>query len=143
MIINNHPFSVNEEGHLEIGQLDTVKLAHKYGTPLYVYDVERIRENCRTFINAFKQLQIQAQVTYASKAFSSIAILQVIQQEGLSLDVVSEGELYTALKADFPVEKIHLHGNNKSKAELEMAIEHKIGSIIIDNIYEIELDRKR
>src|SRR5690625_2701970 len=143
MMIKNHTFSVNEKGHLEIGQLDTIELAHKYGTPLYVYDVSKIRENCRTFVDTFKKLNVNAQVTYASKAFSSIAILQVIQEEGLSLDVVSEGELYTALKADFPVEKIHLHGNNKSKAELEMAIEHKIGSIIIDNIYEIELDRKR
>lgn len=139
MIIDNHPFSVNEKGHLEIGEIDTVELAREYGTPLYVYDVAKIRENCRSFVHAFKQLQVKAQVTYASKAFSSIAILQVIQQEGLSLDVVSEGELYTALQANFPVEKIHLHGNNKSKAELEMAISNSIGCIIIDNFYEIEL----
>lgn len=139
MIIDNHPFSVNEKGHLEIGQVDTVELAHEYGTPLYVYDVAKIRENCRTFIDSFKKLNVKAQVAYASKAFSTIAILQVIQEEGLSLDVVSEGELYTAIKAGFPVEKIHLHGNNKSKTELEMAIEHDIGCIIIDNFYEINL----
>src|SRR5699024_5767451 len=100
MIIDNHPFSVNEKGHLEIGEIDTVELAREYGTPLYVYDVAKIRENCRSFVHAFQQLQVKAQVTYASKAFSSIAILQVIQQEGLSLDVVSEGELYTALQAN-------------------------------------------
>src|SRR5690625_1005876 len=139
MIIENHPFSVNEKGHLEIGKVDAVDLAHQYGTPLYVYDVGIIRENCQTFVNTFKELQVNAQVTYASKAFSSIAILQVIHKEGLSLDVVSEGELYTALKAGFPVEKIHLHGNNKSKAELLMAIEHNIGCIIIDNFHEIDL----
>ncbi|MEI3604690.1 diaminopimelate decarboxylase [Pseudogracilibacillus sp. SE30717A] len=139
MIIDNHSFSVNEKGHLKIGQLDAVDLAKEYGTPLYVYDVEKIRENCRTFVNTFRSLNVKAQVTYASKAFSSVAILQVIKQEGLSLDVVSAGELYTALKADFPVEKIHLHGNNKSKAEIEMAIENNIGCIIIDNFYEIEL----
>src|SRR5690625_4846434 len=139
MIIENHPFSVNEKGHLEIGKVDAVDLVHEYGTPLYVYDVGIIRENCQTFINTFKELQVNAQVTYASKAFSSIAILQVIHEEGLSLDVVSEGELYTALKASFPVDKIHLHGNNKSEKELLMAIEHNIGCIIIDNFYEIEL----
>lgn len=139
MLLQNHAFSVNEKGHLEIGQVDAIDLANKYGTPLYVYDVEKIRENCRTFVNTFKKLNVKAQVTYASKAFSSIAILQVIEQEGLSLDVVSEGELYTALKANFPVEKIHFHGNNKSRAELTMAIENNIGCIIIDNFYEIEL----
>ncbi|MBO1003094.1 diaminopimelate decarboxylase [Pseudogracilibacillus auburnensis] len=139
MIIDNHPFSVNEKGHLEIGNVDTVELANEYGTPLYVYDVAKVRKNCRAFIDTFTKLGVKAQVTYASKAFSTIAILEVINQEGLSLDVVSEGELYTALKADFPTEKIHLHGNNKSEAELIMAIDNNIGCIIIDNFYEIEL----
>jgi len=139
MIIDNESFSVNEKGHLEIGNIDTIELAQKYGTPLYVYDVAKIRENCRAFVGAFEKLNVKAQVTYASKAFSSIAIFQVVKEEGLSLDVVSEGELYTALKAEFPVEKIHFHGNNKSKEELEMAIEHDIGCIIIDNFYEIDL----
>lgn len=139
MIINNHPFQTNQFGHLEIGGLDTIDLAEKYGTPLYVYDVTMIRENCRAFVNTFKKHNINAQVAYASKAFSSIAMLQVIKQENLSLDVVSEGELYTALQADFPVNKIHLHGNNKSIEELDMAIQHDIGCIVIDNFHEIEL----
>lgn len=139
MIIDHHPFHTNQYGHLEIGGLDTIDLAEKYGTPLYIYDVAMIRENCRSFVNTFKKLGVEAQVAYASKAFSSIAMLQVVKQEGLSLDVVSEGELYTALQADFPVEKIHLHGNNKSVRELSMAIEHNIGCIVIDNFYEIEL----
>src|SRR5690625_4337186 len=139
MIIDHHPFQTNQYGHLEIGQMDTVYLAKKYGTPLYVYDVAKIRENCRSFINAFKNLNVKAQVAYASKAFSSIAMLQVIKQENLSLDVVSEGELYTALQANFPTEKIHFHGNNKSREELELAIEHNIGCVVIDNFYEIEL----
>lgn len=139
MIIDNHPFQINDSGHLEIGQMDTIDLAEKYGTPLYVYDVAMIRENCRSFVNTFKELNVKAQVAYASKAFSSIAMLQVIKQENLSLDVVSKGELYTALQADFPTEKIHLHGNNKSARELTMAIEHNIGCIVIDNFYEIEL----
>lgn len=139
IMIENHSFQVNDKGHLEIGGLDAVQLAEEYGTPLYVYDVEKIRANCRVFTETFKNLHVAYQVTYASKAFSSIAILQVIKEEGLSLDVVSEGELYTALKADFPVEKIHMHGNNKSQRELQMAVENNIGCIIVDNFHEIEL----
>mgnify|MGYP001163263682 CR=1 FL=1 len=139
MIINNHPFKVNEKGHLEIGGLDTVELAETYGTPLYIYDVNKIRENCRAFIETFKKLNVKAKVSYASKAFSSLAILQVIEEEGLGLDVVSDGELYTAIKAKFPSEKIQFHGNNKSREELAMAIEYEVGTIIIDNFYEIQL----
>ena len=139
MLFDHHPFTVNENGHLEIGNVDTIYLARKYGTPLYVYDVSLIRKNCRSFVDTFKALNVKAQVAYASKAFSSIAILQVVNQENLSLDVVSEGELYTALRAGFPTEKIHFHGNNKTESELKMAIEHKIGCIVIDNFYEIDL----
>ena len=139
IMIENHPFNVNDKGHLEVGQIDVVDLAKQYGTPLYVYDVARIRENSRVFVETFKKLNVSAQVAYASKAFSSIAMLQLVKEEGLSLDVVSEGELYTAIKAGFPVEKIHMHGNNKSRADLQMAVDYKIGCIIIDNFYEIEL----
>ncbi|MFD1039231.1 diaminopimelate decarboxylase [Virgibacillus byunsanensis] len=142
MIIDHHPFNVNDKGNLEIGGLDTIDLAQKYGTPLYVYDVSIIRENCRAFVNTFRELGVNAQVAYASKAFSSIAMLQVVKQEGLSLDVVSEGELFTALQAEFPVEKIHLHGNNKSFHELTMAIENNIGCIVVDNFYEIQMIEK-
>ncbi|WP_121615013.1 diaminopimelate decarboxylase [Virgibacillus halodenitrificans] len=139
MIIDNHPFKVNELGHLEVGGIDTTYLASKYGTPLYVYDVELIRKNCRSFVQTFNNLNVNAKVAYASKAFSSIAMLQVIKQENLCLDVVSEGELYTAIQADFPTEKIHMHGNNKSEEELTMAIENNIGCIVIDNFNEIHL----
>ncbi|SHN20304.1 diaminopimelate decarboxylase [Gracilibacillus kekensis] len=134
-----HPFNVNAQGHLTIGGLDSIELANKYGTPLFVYDVEKIRQNARAFVDTFREQGIKAQVAYASKAFSSIAMIQVAKQENLSLDVVSQGELYTALKADFPVEKIHMHGNNKSIEEIEMAVEHDIGCIVIDNFYEIDL----
>ncbi|RDW22002.1 diaminopimelate decarboxylase [Oceanobacillus chungangensis] len=139
MLINHHPFKVNQHGHLEIGGIDTTMLAEKYGTPLYVYDVAMIRNNARTFVHTFKELGVKAKVAYASKAFSTIAMLQVAKQENLYLDVVSEGELYTALQADFPTEKIHLHGNNKSIEELTMAIEHNIGCIVVDNFHEIDL----
>lgn len=130
---------VNEVGHLEIGGVDTLKLAQKYGTPLYVYDVALIKERARGFKKTFEELGVKAQVAYASKAFSAIAIYQLMQEEGLSLDVVSGGELYTAMQAGFPAERIHFHGNNKTRHEMEMAIEYGIGCIVIDNFYEIEL----
>ncbi|GAQ17500.1 diaminopimelate decarboxylase [Oceanobacillus picturae] len=139
MIIDRHPFTVNSHGHLEIGGVDAINLANDFGTPLYVYDVSLIRKNARSFVDAFEELGVKAKVAYASKAFSSIAMLQVIQQEGLCLDVVSEGELYTAIEAGFPSERIHMHGNNKSRQELQMAIEQNIGCIVLDNFYEIEL----
>ncbi|ASN05465.1 diaminopimelate decarboxylase [Virgibacillus necropolis] len=139
MIIENHPFQINSKGHLEIGGMDATLLAEKHGTPLYVYDVSIIRENCKSFLQSFKDLDVQAQVAYASKAFSSVAMLQVIKQENLSLDVVSQGELHTALKAGFPTERIHVHGNNKSYDELLLAVENNVGCIVVDNFHEINL----
>lgn len=130
---------VNKKGHLEIGGVDTIELVEKYGTPLYVYDVELIRNRARGFKNTFEKLAVKAQVAYASKAFSSIAMLNLVNEEGLSLDVVSGGELYTAIAANFPTERIHFHGNNKSKEELEMALHYKIGCIVVDNFYELEM----
>ncbi|MBQ0138689.1 MAG: diaminopimelate decarboxylase [Kurthia sp.] len=129
---------INEEGHLTIGGVDAVELANTYGTPQFVYDLALFRERARGFIDTFKKGNVKAQVAYASKAFSSIAIYQVAAQEGLSVDVVSGGELYTALQAGFPSGKIHFHGNNKSIEELHQAFDAKIGCIVIDNFYEIE-----
>jgi diaminopimelate decarboxylase len=139
MVFLHGTSTVNGRGHLEIGGVDTVKLVKEFGTPLYVYDVALIRERARQFKDAFGQHGVKAQVAYASKAFSTVAMVQLVQEEGLSLDVVSGGELYTALAAGFPREKIHFHGNNKSKAELAMAIHEEIGCIVVDNFYEIEL----
>ncbi len=130
---------INERGHLEIGGVDTTDLVKEFGTPLYVYDVSLIRERARGFKQTFDQLGIKAQVAYASKAFSTIAMIQLAEEEGLSLDVVSGGELYTAIAAEFPVERIHFHGNNKSREELEMALNYQIGCIVVDNFYELEL----
>src|SRR5699024_2078883 len=132
-IYNPTTMYVNDRGHMEIGGMDSIELAEKYGKHLYVYDVSIIWKNFQAFVNSFKEAGVKAQVAYASKAFSSLAILQIIDQEGLSLDVVSTGELYTAIKAGVPAKKIHMHGNNKSIEELEMAIEHDIGCIIVDN----------
>jgi diaminopimelate decarboxylase len=129
----------NQVGHLEIGGCDTVQLAKEYGTPLMIYDESSIRQKCRSFVSAFKEKGISAQVAYASKAFSSVAMCQLIDQEGMSLDVVSGGELYTALQAQFPAERIHFHGNNKTADELEMALEANIGCFVVDNFYELNL----
>ncbi|SPU04953.1 diaminopimelate decarboxylase [Bacillus tequilensis] len=129
----------NQHGHLEIGGVDALYLAEKYGTPLYVYDVALIRERAKSFKQAFMTAGLRAQVAYASKAFSSVAMIQLAEEEGLSLDVVSGGELYTAVAAGFPAERIHFHGNNKSREELRMALEHRIGCIVVDNFYEISL----
>jgi diaminopimelate decarboxylase len=130
---------INGNGHLEIGDVDTIQLAKEFGTPLYVYDVALIRQRARAFRDAFAKHGVSAQVAYASKAFSNIAMVQLVEEEGLSLDVVSGGELYTALTAGFPREKIHFHGNNKSQAEIEMAVHEEIGCFVVDNFYEIEL----
>lgn len=131
--------AINDKGHLTIGDVDTVDLANTYGTPLVVYDIALFRERAKAFKETFRAVGIQAQVAYASKAFSSIAIYEVAKEEGLSLDVVSGGELYTAVCAGFPREKIHFHGNNKSYEELQYAFEEKIGCIVVDNFHEIRL----
>ncbi|WP_077213860.1 diaminopimelate decarboxylase [Bacillus dakarensis] len=130
---------VNDLGHLEIGGVDTIEIVKEYGTPVYVYDVALIRERARGFKQTFDQMGIKAQVAYASKAFSTVAMIQLAEQEGLSLDVVSGGELYTAIAAEFPAERIHFHGNNKSREEIEMALDHKIGCFVVDNFYELQL----
>ncbi|WP_075617637.1 diaminopimelate decarboxylase [Paenisporosarcina indica] len=130
--------SVDGNGHLTIGGTSAITLAKTYGTPLFVYDTALIKERAKAFIQTFKQAGVQAQVAYASKAFSCVAMYQLAAEEGLSLDVVSGGELYTAIRAGFPVERIHFHGNNKSDDELSFALDSMIGCIVVDNLYEIE-----
>ncbi|KIL48115.1 diaminopimelate decarboxylase [Jeotgalibacillus campisalis] len=129
----------NEKGHLTIGGVDTIELAKEYGTPLYIYDIALIRERAKGFKETFEKLGVTSQVAYASKAFSSIAMIQVIEEEGLSLDVVSGGELYTAIQAGFDPERIHFHGNNKSKEEINMALDYGIGCFVVDNFHELEI----
>ncbi|GMM18272.1 diaminopimelate decarboxylase [Lactobacillus amylovorus] len=130
---------ISEKGHLTIGGVDTVELAQKYGTPLVVYDVEQIRNQIRAFKKVFEKEKVAYAVSYASKAFACIAMYQVANEEGAYTDVVSAGELYTALKANFPTERISFHGNNKSLFEIEMAVKNHVGKIIIDNFHEIKL----
>lgn len=129
---------VNNEGHLEIGGCDTVKLAQDYGTPLYVLDEQYFRQNCRDYYQAFTA-QYGADVIYAGKSLLTLAVCRMIDEEGLSLDVVSGGELFTAIKANFPMERVYFHGNNKSADELRLALEYQVGRIMVDNPYELEL----
>lgn len=133
---------INQAGHLTIGGVDSLKLAKEYGTPLVVYDVSQIRNQIRAFKKVFEEEQVNYAVSYASKAFASIAMYQVANEEGAYTDVVSAGELYTAMKANFPMERVSFHGNNKSKEELEMAVKNHVGKIMIDNFYEINLLRQ-
>lgn len=131
--------AVNEKGHLTIGELDTVDLAKEYGTPLYVMDEDLIRENCRSFKQSMDNYYGGAGlVCYASKTFCCKEICRIVMDEGLGLDVVSEGELYTAVSVGFPMEKVCFHGNNKTDGELSMALEKNVGRIIVDNIFELE-----
>lgn len=131
--------NINNNGNLQIGGCDTINLAKEYGTPLYVVDEALVRNNCRMFRDNFKDEGINTEVIYASKAFLNLATCKLIEEEGLSLDVVSGGELYTALTANFPVNKIYMHGNNKTEDELTLAIKSGVGRIIVDNRYELEL----
>lgn len=133
---------INAKNHLEIGGVDTVDLVQKYGTPVYVYDIARVKEQADKFKKTFKQKNVKAQVAYASKAFSSLALYQILAKEDVSLDVVSGGELYAAIQAGFPSQRIHFHGNNKSESEIEAALDYQIGCFVVDNFYELEmLDR--
>ena len=135
----NDYYQTNTKGHLTIGGIDTLDLAKNFGTPLMVYDVAQIRKQFQSFQQAFNQQKVAYAISYASKAFTAIAIYQVINQLGGKIDVVSGGELYTALKAGFPPAKISFHGNNKTKAELLFAVQKHVGVIILDNFYEIAL----
>jgi diaminopimelate decarboxylase len=130
---------INDQGHLEVGGCDTVEMARRFGTPLYVMDEASIRRRCREYLQAFRSRYPHVEVSFAGKAFLCKAICPIIEQEGLNLDVASGGELFTALSAGFPPERIALHGNNKSLEELQMAVEAGIGRIIVDNMYEIDL----
>ncbi|NLM38216.1 MAG: diaminopimelate decarboxylase [Firmicutes bacterium] len=130
--------TINSSGHLEIGGCDVVELAKAFGTPLYVLDEAKIRANCRAYHEALKGAYPNYELVYAGKAFLTQAMCGLVYQEGLGLDVVSGGELYTALGAGFPAARINFHGNNKSRAELVMALKNGVGRIMVDNLMELE-----
>lgn len=130
--------AVNEDGHLTIGGVDTVQLAREFGTPLYVLDEALIRETCREYRKAFGGRYPDVEVAFAGKALLCQALCRIVYQEGLSLDVASRGELYTALEAGFPADRIHLHGNCKKAEDLNMALDSGVNRIVVDSLPELE-----
>jgi diaminopimelate decarboxylase len=126
-------------GTLFIGDVSLVDLAKRFGTPLYIYDEATIRHQIEQYRSAFTARYPDARIVYAGKAYLSAALLSIIAEEGLWLDVVSAGELVMAYRSGFPLERVILHGNNKTPEELRLALELGAGEIVIDNLYEIEL----
>lgn len=137
MICEN--LGINQMGNLTFAGRDTVELAKKYQTPLFLMDEERIRKNCRTYVDAMKKyFGEDAQPLYASKAASFKAIYKIAMEEGMGIDVVSCGEIYTAKSANFPMEKAYFHGNNKTDFDIKYAIENGIGYFVADSREEID-----
>lgn len=138
MILHSH-LDVNNEGHLTIGGLDTVELAKEYGTPAYIIDENVIRNNCRTYLKAATEcFGAEALPLYASKALCFTEIYKIAAEEGMGIDCVSGGELYTAKRAGFPAEKIYFHGNNKTDQDIKDAIDMGVGTFVVDNQDELD-----
>lgn len=129
----------NDYGELTMGGTSLKTVAQSFGTPTIVYDEDQIRNQMRRYHSAFKKSGLKYNISYASKAFTCIQMVKLVQEEDLQLDVVSEGELYTALEAGFDASRIHFHGNNKTKREIQYALENKIGYFVIDALEEIDL----
>jgi diaminopimelate decarboxylase len=123
---------VDEKGHLSVGGIDLLELAEEFGTPLFVYDEEHLRHACREAVDAWGD-----GVAYATKAFLCRAMAGLAHEEGLHLDVASGGELHVALSAGVPPERLVMHGNNKSTDELAVALEQRVGRIVVDSFDEI------
>ena len=139
----NDCLNTNEKGHLTIGGCDTVELAKEYGTPLYVLDETTIRNTIRSYVSSFNKFYDgNGMPLYASKALSCKELCRIAKEENIGLDVVSGGEIYTALQAGFPMEKVHFHGNNKTEDEIRFALKSKVGKFVVDNLYELELLNK-
>ena len=131
--------AVNEAGHLTLGGCDAVELAREFGTPLYVFDEETLRHQCREFQSQFRARYPDTVVAYAAKAYLGRALAAIIAEEGMALDVVSGGELAIAASVGFPPERIYFHGNNKLESELREALAYGIGRVVIDNFHEMHL----
>ena len=135
MICNN--IGVNEKGHLTFAGMDVCELAKKYGTPLYLMDEQKIRENCRTYKQTMAECFESALPVYASKAAAFKRMYEIIAEEGLGIDVVSVGEIYTAMRAGVSLENAYFHSNNKTDFDVEFAIENGVGYFVVDNEEEL------
>jgi diaminopimelate decarboxylase len=129
----------NSAGHLEVGGCDVVELVAGHGSPLLIYDEKSIRDQCRRYVAAFREHSEDFEVVYASKAFSSVAVCQLVNEEGFSLDVSSGGEYHVAEVAGFPSERIFFHGNNKTRDELEYVLDRGVGFVVVDSFQELAL----
>ena len=137
MILHKH-FDINEKGHLTIGGADAVELARTYGTPAYILDENVIRENCRIYKKAAAEyFGDDALPLYASKALCFAGVYRIAAEEGLGVDCVSGGELYTARAAGFPAERIYFHGNNKTDRDISDAMDMGVGTFVVDNSDEL------
>ena len=130
---------VNEQGHLAIGGCDTVELAAEFGTPLYLFDEFSLRSKCREFKDEFGRRYADTTVAYSCKAFTNKALLLLLDEEGLGLDVVSGGELGIAKSVGFPLDRVFFAGNNKSREEIGMGLEWGVGRMVVDNLHELEI----
>src|SRR3954454_18913887 len=129
---------LNERGRLEVGGCDVLELAKEFGTPGYVYAEEDMRARAKVYQDAFRARTKRFEVVYASKAFPCTAAYRLMNEEDLSCDVASGGELHLALAGGFEPERIYMHGNNKTEAELRLAIERGVGHIVVDSFDEID-----
>ena len=131
-------YGINAAGHFTVAGIDTVSLAKEYGTPLYVLDEDKVRSMCEKYRQGAARYFKNAKILFASKALSFKEIYRIADSEGLCADTVSSGEIYTALAAGFPPEKIYFHGNNKTYADLEYAVKCGVGCFIADNLAELD-----
>lgn len=130
---------INEKGHLTIGGIDAVTLAEKFGAPLYVLDEDRVRSNCRTYVQALAEyMPAGSYPLFAGKALCFKGLYPVLKEEGMGADVVSPGEIYTALAGGFPAERLYFHGNNKTDEDILYAMDSGVGHFIVDNHHELE-----
>lgn len=127
----------------KIGNLSAEELREKYGTPLYVYDEAQIKQNINEYKENFKSDLYDTKIIYASKAFSSLYMYKLVKENNIGVDVVSGGELYGVIKEGIDPNNIHFHGNNKSEAEMDMAINYKVKNIIVDNYDELKIWAKK
>ncbi len=128
----------NAAGHLQIDGCDVIDLVAEHGTPLMIYEEKTLRDQCRKFMQAFRDRTDDFEVVYASKAFCTLAVCRLVEQEGLSIDVSSGGEYHTALRAGFPTERMFYHGNNKTRWELEYALANGVGYVVVDSFSELD-----
>ena len=137
MILYPH-FDVNEKGHLTVGGADAIELAEKFGTPAYIIDENVVRARCREYLGAAaKSFGADALPLYASKALCFTEMYRIAKEEGMGIDCVSSGELYTAQRAGFPAERIYFHGNNKTDFDISFAMDMGVGRIVVDNLDEL------